>query len=102
MTEVERFVGTLEEPAWERAPVRLKRGWGDYAVFRFDGARYTLKNGAILRDGVKVGRVADWGRTLFIGPDDAPTHEEYLRRLFERDLAEGRFPTLTPFQEESP
>lgn len=79
-------------PAWDHTYVNTRLSWsGDHGFFVLDGVRYELHNNEILCKGLKVGEIRDFGRTLFIGPDDAQTREEYLRARFEEDVKEVVF-----------
>ncbi len=78
---VKRHVEVYRDgPAWYYTHVHVRSSWsGDYGFFLLDGVKYELHDDKILCKSRKVGELRDFGRTLFIGPDDAPTRSEYRR-----------------------
>ena len=86
---VEVYEETNEGPQYWYGKILLNTGWRGGAFFVVDSIRYSVVDDNILCRGQVVGRIADWGRTYFIGPKKAPTQREYLDAKFQRELGEA-------------
>ena len=85
---IERWALTSEGPAWEYGEVLVKPGMDGGHYFMLDGKRYEIGDTEILCNGEAVGRIADWGKTYFVGPKEAPTREEFRHKKSEAKLEE--------------
>lgn len=77
--KLEVYEETDDGPVYWRSTTILTPAWDGGAFFRLNNVRYVLGSDDLIYLNRKVvGRLAYYGKILFIGPSDAPVFQNYM------------------------